>query len=96
MINSVQFKQIAIYIFLAAEVCCIVYCSVFGPQGMPMIMRLHYENQCIEREVNAFREEIVAAEQHLQDLQRYPYFKEKFIREYLHMARQDDIVYYVP
>jgi cell division protein FtsB len=82
--------------FLSAEVITVLFFYLFGVQGLPALYRLKQENISIEQEIGVLQLEVANLAKTIQEWHDYPYYTEKIAREQLQMARQGDIVYYIP
>ncbi|MDZ4152002.1 septum formation initiator family protein [Methylicorpusculum sp.] len=93
MRNSRQKKQLIMRIGFAAEV--LVFCWVYflGPQGMRTVWHMRGENEQAQHSVGLLRGEVGELEQEVDRWQNSAFYKEKFAREQLQMARAGDMVY---
>ena len=89
-----QIKRRFMRIFFTLEVFVIFFFYLFGAQGFPVLMRLNQENVQLEHEIEKLFLEIQHLENIMKQWDEYAFYKEKFAREQLHMARSNDQIYY--
>ncbi len=90
---SRQKKQLIARVGFAAEV--VVFCWVYflGPQGMRTVWRMRKENELSHGGIQELKKQIEHLEQEVGHWQQSVFYKEKFAREKLQMARSGDAVY---
>lgn len=90
---SRQKKQLITRVGFAAEV--VVFCWVYflGPQGMRTVWRMRMENELAQESIREFKKQVENLDQEVDRWQQSAFYKEKFAREQLQMARSGDVVY---
>ncbi len=86
-------KRFLLRLVFGLELCVFAGFYCFGSRGLTVLFRLGNENTKILHEMTALQEEIKALENEKKEWEQNAFYKEKFAREKLHMARVDDEVY---
>lgn len=84
-------KKWSIVLFL--EFCAYAGFYLFGTHGLLAISALKKECALKERTVARLRESNEAVRNELEDWKQYPFYRERFARERLHMAFPTDEVF---
>lgn len=86
-------KRFLLRFFFSFEVIVFALLYLFGAQGLQSLVRLNKENGRLSREVGLLQKEIEELETTVIAWQTDSFYKEKFARESLHMARKGEQVY---
>ena len=88
-------KRTVLRLFFVGEIVVFCFVYLFGAQGMHVVWQLQRENNVLEQEVVRKKDELVALNGELDAWHHDPFLKEKYAREQLHMAGENDEVYYL-
>lgn len=92
---QVHVKQLMIRVLLIAAIIFSIYVCIFGRYGLLTLFDLKQKNIKMMALVNMHQKELGQLKQDIELWNTSSFLKEKKAREALHMARKDDIVYYV-
>lgn len=87
-------KQLLLRVFFGAELLVFAGIYMFGPHGVKCLWHMKQENKQLEVEVAVLGTEIAVLEQKIVQWNTNPFYKEKFAREQLQMAKKDELIYY--
>jgi cell division protein FtsB len=86
--------------FLTLCLCALIgECSVFfyyyffGAHGYKKIQELQTQQDALDQAVSEMKAEVAGLEKQLDDFKKYPYYKEKIIREQLQMIKPNEVIY---
>lgn len=77
------------------EIIIFIGVYVFGENGYKNISEVNLENQKLLSEIVVLKNEIKVIEKEIQEWQVTDFYKEKFARERLQMAKQGDEIYFI-
>lgn len=77
------------------EIIIFIGVYVFGENGYKNISEVNLENQKLLSEIVVLKNEIKVIEKEIQEWQATDFYKEKFARERLQMAKQGDEIYFI-
>jgi cell division protein FtsB len=96
MIVGVHIKKIILRIFFAGEIIIMILSYLGGAHGLPTLIQLQREKTALVAEITLLRTHVMSLEQEIAAWKERPFYYEKMAREQLHMARPDDIIFYMP
>lgn len=88
-------KRTFLRAFFVIEVVIFIFMYLFGAQGIRVLRQLQRENGALGNEIRQLNEQVEALELKTAAWQADSFYKEKIARERLHMARKNDLVFYV-
>ncbi len=90
-----QVKRALFRTFFALEAVIFMGTYLFGAQGIRVMRQLTAADLKLDQEIAAMSSEINQLQNDLVAWQADDFYKEKLARERLHMARKNEIIYYV-
>lgn len=81
--------------FFVLEMIIFMYMYIFGANGMRAVTQLNVANTQLDNDIQILKEEVKSLENEIIAWNNDSFYKEKIARERLHMARKNDVVYYV-
>ena len=81
--------------FFGIESLLFIWTYLFGMQGIHVIITTQRENERTSKEISSIRQDIIELEHTITQWKNNQFFKEKYAREHLQMARAKDLVYFV-
>ena len=88
-------KQSILRIFFVLEIAVFICVYLLGAHGVQLILQLKKENRQLSQEIMALNTTINTLEQELFAWNATPFYKEKFAREQLQMAREGEIIFFL-
>lgn len=88
-------KRTLLRVFFAVEIIVFAGMYLFGAQGLRVIRKLHHDTAQLDQEINHLRTDVATLEHNVVAWQSDHFYQEKIARERLHMARKNDVVYYL-
>lgn len=92
---TVEVKHIIIRALFALELCICMWAYLFGMHGWHRLMELRKECTHMQSTIMNKQQDIQAVQEQITAWTGDSFYKEKMAREQLHMARQDDLIYYL-
>lgn len=86
-------KQVLIRIIFLAEICLFVYGYGWGKHGIMNLCERRKKNSMLQQQLADERVALETLEQRIVAWNDDSFYKERYAREQLHMARKEDIVY---
>ncbi len=86
-------KRTMMRLAFTAEVMLFSWFYYYGVCGMKEIYQLQQENDGIEQHIEMVQRDIVGRECELKSWLSDPFYKEKWAREQLHMAKEGEEIY---
>ena len=87
-------KQVILRVFFSLEIIAFILVYIFGAHGYMIMRHLTKENAQLSVQIQSACHEVMTLEQQIHDWNTTSFYKEKFAREHLQMAREGEIVYY--
>lgn len=87
-------KQIVLRAFFLFEIIVFILMYIFGPYGYLVMRKLKQENYHIIEKIKHIQQDANNLEHHIIEWNSTPFYKEKFAREHLQMARENEVIYY--
>ncbi len=88
-------KQLIFRLFFLAEIGFFGWTYLLGPQGMYVLWALDVDNQQLQAECTTLERDIGRLEKACHAWKTNPFYKEKYAREKLGMARPDEHIFYI-
>lgn len=88
-------KKTFLRAFFTIEAIVFIGTYFFGAQGIKAQHRLLALEQQLDDEIVSLQKDIQHLEKHMVAWKTDNFYKEKVARERLHMARKDEVVYYI-
>ena len=88
-------KQLIVRILFGLEACIFLGTYFFGGQGIKALGQLNDQHRQLVQEIAQLEDDVTRLEQKITTWQTNPFYKEKIARERLHMARKNELIYYV-
>ena len=93
---SKRVKQLIIRSFVMIEIIIFAWIYCFGARGLQVVLHLRNRNKMIEAMCQEYVGKINKLEHELHDWQHHKnFYYEKYAREKLHMAREDDQIIFI-
>ncbi len=91
--SSRQRKRLAVRIGFLAE--ALIFCWVYflGPQGMRTVWHMRQENGIAQKMIKEVTQEVAQLEKEIVQWRTSAFYKEKYAREQLQMARAGEVIY---
>ncbi len=90
----VHYKKLLLRIFFGMEIALFIGIYLGGSQGFSMLKMMKKENNLLIQEIVSVEGEVHLLEGECQKWERDTFYKERWARERLQMARSDDEVYF--
>lgn len=88
-------KQLILRGIFVLEICIFLGTYFFGAQGIKALTQLNGQHKQLVHEIAQLEDDITTLEQKISTWQTDSFYKEKIARERLHMARKNELIYYV-
>ncbi len=92
---GVQYKKLLLRVFFGIEITLFIGMYLGGSRGLSALQALKKENQVVAQQVVALEGELQTLEGECARWEHDPFYKEKWARAQLQMARSDDEVYFL-
>ena len=89
------YKRTILRLFFAVEIVIFVSVYLFGGNGLQYLTRLKSENNSLYFEIVSLKKDITELEKQIEDWQSNDFYKEKYARERLQMAKKGEMIYFV-
>lgn len=86
-------KQLLVRIVFFAELCLFAYGYGWGNHGIINLYKRKKTNNLLAQQVADERQELQLLSERIVAWNQDSFYKERYAREHLHMARKDEIVY---
>ncbi len=90
------FFSLTIALIVIIQVLFFLWSYFFGGSGYQKIESLREENQSLSISVAALEKRVHDLEKELDNFKKYPYYKEKIIREELQMLKPNETIVIIP
>lgn len=88
-------KQSILRIFFVLEIIVFVCVYVLGAHGVQLMLQLKHENKQLTQEITHLKTMLNTLEEELIAWNATSFYKEKFAREQLQMAREREIIFFL-
>jgi cell division protein FtsB len=93
---SKRVKQLIIRSFVTIEIVIFTWIYCFGARGLHVVLHLRSRNKTIEATCQEYVNKIKHLEEELHDWQQHKnFYYEKYAREKLHMAHEQDQIIFI-
>lgn len=82
-------------ILLLVEFFLVILFFSFGRCGFYVLQGLQKQNAQLDEQISAVENEIKELEKNINDWHNYPYYQEQIARTQLHMAKNNEQVYFI-
>jgi len=89
------YKRTILRLFFAIEIVIFVGVYLFGGNGLQYLTRLKSENSTLYFEILSLKKDISNLEKQIEDWQSNDFYKEKYARERLQMAKKGEVIYFL-
>jgi cell division protein FtsB len=93
---NIVIRKYSLIIFFSAEIIILLIYYLFGNRGLPTILQLRREKKILLQEIEQIKSESANLNNAIELLKKFDFYREKIAREQLHMARANDLIYYLP
>jgi len=90
-----QIKKILLRVFLVAEIVVLSYVYLCGKSGLYALQQARTDVKKLDQEIVLAKNEVAQLESKISAWETDDFYKEKFAREQLQMARRDEEIFYV-
>lgn len=87
------FARATLRLFLGVETLAFAWSYFLGVHGLPAVVQMRHKNDSYLRQNQQLEQEINTLQKEIEGFKRYPFYKQRYAREQLHMARPNEIVY---
>lgn len=91
-----ELRKIAIRLVGVGHVMLLVWLYLYGSNGFAQLHDLKATCRTYDMQIAQLKQEIAALEHDIIEWNIHPFYKEKYAREQLQMARKDEIIYRLP
>ncbi len=89
------YKKKVMWGLLGIEIIFFACAYLISNNGLRALLLLKKDNERLCKDITTIKHDLHALEKELLQRHHYPYYNEKIAREKLHMAREDEFIYFL-